>query len=83
MYEFLSPEDWQAFEKRWPDAHYFLLHRSLSGELSARRKSNCGCSPEWNAQRLAELERWNEFIRQIDPAKAVPDEQPSGPTSSP
>ena len=61
---YITPDDWQEFQRRFPSAEAFLIHRSLVGEVKWLRVEIARPAyPEeagrrrWITERLKELEK--------------------------
>jgi hypothetical protein len=61
--QYLTPDDWQEFQRRFPSAEAFLLRRSLVGEVKALRTEiarpasiDNAVRRGWITERLKELE---------------------------
>jgi hypothetical protein len=72
--QYLTSDDWQEFQRRFPSAEAFLLHRSLIGEVKwLQFEIARPAYPEeagrrrWITERLKELENGLYYNTQIAP----------------
>lgn len=61
-------EDWEEFERRFPDAMAWIRARSLRRELELLRGIPENRRTPWEERRLTELEKWEKTVKEIQEA---------------